>query len=237
MYELERIPFVSVSQVLWERSRGDPRAAASPPPASAPPRSAPSPFKGKLSGKYAWPLSVALPHMTDPVSLKDKGVEHPQAYPLPPTFHGKGSFKWAVAYEVKVKIERGFFRSNDRSVRLCCPGPPWRRRSRVFLDSLAVPINYVPLTRPGAMSERRQRAYLDGTPELVGPEGDPDGWASCEPVTLRGTLFGEREVAVTAKVRSIFSPFLPLCDSMRDLQLFFATPVCTDDQLVSFFGQ
>ncbi|EIN05456.1 hypothetical protein PUNSTDRAFT_137569 [Punctularia strigosozonata HHB-11173 SS5] len=169
-YELERIPFARVAQTVWDRGMGDPRGSSA---------MASEPYKGKLSGNFEWPFAITLPNTAE-ISLKDKDVgEGVREYPLPPAFHGKGSFKWAVAYEVKVKVERAFFRPND---------------------SLAVPVGYVPAVKPDPASYLRQTAYEDATPELIGPDGDPEGWQTCDPVVTQGSLFGEREVKVVAKL-------------------------------------
>ena len=51
-----------------------------------------------------------------------------------------------------------------------------------------VPFNYIPLARPSPPTILRQLAYQQGQP-LVGPEGDPDGWKTLDPVQVVGTLF------------------------------------------------
>ena len=63
-------------------------------------------------------------------------------------------------------------------------------------------IYYVPLIQAGAPSVARQLAYAEHQP-LLGPDDDPNGWQTLEPVTVRGTVFGNREVAVDFKVCSL----------------------------------
>ncbi|EIN05455.1 hypothetical protein PUNSTDRAFT_54853 [Punctularia strigosozonata HHB-11173 SS5] len=198
MYALERIPFVTVSQTVWDRSMGDPRAPSS------------GPYQGKLSGSLEWPFSIELPRKAW-ISLKDKGLETPKEYTLPPAFQSKISFKWAVAYEVKVKVERRFFRPND---------------------AMPVAVGYVPVVKPGIASPLRQLAYREASPELVGPDDDPEGWAGCDPVALKGTLFGEREVEVVTKLWMA----KPLSYPRGSVIPLFLALVSSDEQALDVLG-
>lgn len=65
---------------------------------------------------------------------------------------------------------------------------------------LGTTIAYVPRTRPGPSSPLRRIADAEEQP-LVGPEGDPDGWALMECLETTGTLFDNRGVEVTCFVR------------------------------------
>jgi hypothetical protein len=57
------------------------------------------------------------------------------------------------------------------------------------------------MMKPDSMSMVRQLAYQQNCP-LVGPDGDPDGWHTLQPVVVSGTLFGERTVEVKYTVSS-----------------------------------
>lgn len=48
----------------------------------------------------------------------------------------------------------------------------------------------------------RQKAYAAGTP-IPGPEQDPDGWITLNPVGMSGEAFGAKNVEVECIVSSV----------------------------------
>jgi len=63
---------------------------------------------------------------------------------------------------------------------------------------------YLPITRAEPPSPLRQLAYSEGT-DIVGPDGDPEGWKTLPPVKITGTLFDTRQVDVDCAL-SIANP-------------------------------
>lgn len=64
---------------------------------------------------------------------------------------------------------------------------------------LVVPIRYMPLARPCAPTIMRQLAYLQNAP-VVGPEDDPDGWKTLEPIAVEGTVFKTLKTSASCRV-------------------------------------
>lgn len=94
-------------------------------------------------------------------------------------------------------------------------------------DRLVVPFKFVPLARPGLPSAARQLAYERGT-ALVGPEADPAGWKTLEPVTLEGTLNKTTVAKIILKVCTHISSCGTLVDEMIVVrsQTSTSTPKC-----------
>lgn len=72
---------------------------------------------------------------------------------------------------------------------------------------LATEFEYTPLLRPVQPSILRQIAALENHP-LIGPDGDPEGWKTLEPVVLRGKVFSTRPVEATCIVSCRLTPNL-----------------------------
>jgi hypothetical protein len=60
---------------------------------------------------------------------------------------------------------------------------------------------YLPRSYAEQPSALRAAAYREGA-DLVGPEGDPEGWKVLPLVTIKGTLFEAKTVEVECTVRS-----------------------------------
>jgi len=60
-------------------------------------------------------------------------------------------------------------------------------------DRLHATLGYIPNIQPGPPSLLRQLAYQENS-DLLGPDADPEGWHTLEPVRIRGTIFNERSV-------------------------------------------
>ncbi|CAK5262235.1 unnamed protein product [Mycena citricolor] len=147
--------------------------------------SAPGPGAGgperdkKLKGDYEWKFAIPTQELV--VAGAEEGQ---QPYRMPHTFKERFS-RAAIDYYLVLLIERkGKFQSNDRIV---------------------AHFNYFTTDRPARPSPRRELAYRNGT-TAPGPFEDPDGWRALDPVEFRGTLFGERAIAVKCSVY-IAKPF------------------------------
>lgn len=63
-----------------------------------------------------------------------------------------------------------------------------------------MPLNYVPLARPSPPTILRQLAYQQNA-SIIGPDGDPEGWKTYEPVKIEGVLFKKISVEALCTVR------------------------------------
>ncbi|KAH9848132.1 hypothetical protein C2E23DRAFT_941244 [Lenzites betulinus] len=125
---------------------------------------------GKLFGEYTWPFSVTLP---DHCTLKSPGVPE-QQFSLPASFSERMA-RVHIQYQIVVTVHRSRFRVDS---------------------TLGTVIGYLPIIRPDPPSTPRQIAYMENSP-LIGPDGDPDGWLSLEPLPIQGSVFSTRTVDAT----------------------------------------
>ncbi|EIW83921.1 hypothetical protein CONPUDRAFT_51562 [Coniophora puteana RWD-64-598 SS2] len=135
--------------------------------------SMPLPDGSKVSkfskGHYHWSFELALPKE---VEVEDGKVKKP--FPLPPIFTERASPVY-LDYKLIVTVKRGMLKVNQ---------------------TLQTAISYLPVTRPEPPSPMRQKAYKENL-RLIGPDGDPEGWHVCAPVTVSGTVFESRKVEVS----------------------------------------
>ncbi|KAI0696900.1 hypothetical protein BC835DRAFT_1271093 [Cytidiella melzeri] len=126
------------------------------------------------NGKMSWPFTIPIPPEVD---VADRPKGKPEPYKLPPTFSERASPAY-IDYKLTVTVKRGALRVNQ---------------------ILSTSIYYTPLSRAEPPSPLRQAAYLEGT-NLVGPDGDPEGWHTCSQVRVTGTLFKTREVHIDCTI-------------------------------------
>ncbi|KAF8206241.1 hypothetical protein K438DRAFT_1816872 [Mycena galopus ATCC 62051] len=125
---------------------------------------------GKLAkGKYSWPFSFKLPAKVSPLTGEEKGLE----FDAPPSFTERASPAY-IDYRTVVTVKRGAFKMNQ---------------------TLTTSFAYIQLTQPAPPSALRQLAYKEGG-DLIGPDGDPQGWKVLQPVKFKGKLFDTKEVEV-----------------------------------------
>ncbi|TBU33570.1 hypothetical protein BD311DRAFT_774613 [Dichomitus squalens] len=123
--------------------------------------------RGRLQGRYDWPYSFRLPKGVSILSSITTNAEvERQSYRLPPSFSDEHS-NVIIQYSLVVRVDRGGLRKGSK---------------------LVVPIVYVPLARPGPPTILRQLAYQQCI-TIPGPDVDPVGWKTSEPVKVEGTLF------------------------------------------------
>lgn len=146
----------------------------------APRPSSDTPHSGKLLGHYVWPFSIQLPKT---ISLPDAHGS-PQVYSLPQTFLERNT-RASIQYDLTVHISRNKLRADSQ---------------------LRTIMAYVPSTKPSPPSLLRQLAYQEHT-QLLGPEFDPDGWETLQPIVIRGSIFSARHVAASCRL----SIAKPLC--------------------------
>jgi hypothetical protein len=144
------------------------------------PRPSETAHSGKLQGEYVWPFSIQLPKT---VSLPGHHGSL-QDYSLPQTFLERNT-RASIQYDLTVQICRNKLRADSQ---------------------LHTILAYVPSTKPSSPSLLRQLAYQEHSLS-PGPEFDPDGWKTLQPVVIRGSIFNARHV--TAKCR--LSVAKPLC--------------------------
>ncbi|KAJ8494403.1 hypothetical protein ONZ45_g13241 [Pleurotus djamor] len=135
----------------------------------------------KLSGEHFWTYKLDIPKQ---VTLDLGPSGQGQTYSLPQTFLERHS-RVSVQYDLVVRASRGKLRPDSK---------------------LTATFGFMPVVQPGSPSLLRQLAYQERSP-LIGPEGDPDGWLTLEPVCMRGTVFGKR----AAEVYCMLSLAKPLC--------------------------
>ncbi|KAM5535990.1 hypothetical protein V8D89_010430, partial [Ganoderma adspersum] len=128
--------------------------------------------RGRLKGRYDWPYSFRLPKGVSILSsITSDGESERRSYRLPPSFRD-GQSNVDVQYCLVVRVNRGGLRKGSK---------------------LSVPFTYVPLARPSPPTILRQLAYQQDT-EIVGPDGDPEGWKTFNPMKVEGVLFKKMSV-------------------------------------------
>ncbi|KAJ7779266.1 hypothetical protein B0H16DRAFT_809918 [Mycena metata] len=145
----KRLAFVQSRELLWTTSMGDPQT----------PNSAADKWDGKLHGQYRWPFSIDMQEVLG------------EQFRLPHTFTEHFS-RAKIEYYVELRIIRGKFRSDDRSI---------------------AHFTYFSMQRPNRASTLREVAYRNHS-NLPGPSLDPGGWHTLQPVQICGTIFGARSV-------------------------------------------
>ncbi|KAF9466645.1 hypothetical protein BDZ94DRAFT_187800 [Collybia nuda] len=137
--------------------------------------------RSQLRGDRLWPYAISLPkEIVLPIASKSS----PETFRLPQTFlerHARAS----IQYSVNLLISRGKLRLDHRAT---------------------IVFGYIPITKPSPPSFLRQLAYQENSP-LWGPDSDPDGWHTMEPVRVEGKIFNARMV----NVKCTLSLALPLC--------------------------
>ncbi|KAK0193943.1 hypothetical protein F5146DRAFT_1033401 [Armillaria mellea] len=125
----------------------------------------------KLCGRHTFPFSIVLPRT---VSLT---VREPKTFRLPETFLERHT-PATVQYDLIVTISRSKMRSDSH---------------------IKTAFGYVPSSRPDTPSVLRQASYAQNLP-LVGPDADPEGWRTYDPVAIRGVMFKSRPVQVACTI-------------------------------------
>ncbi|KAK0223391.1 hypothetical protein IW262DRAFT_1269466 [Armillaria fumosa] len=131
----------------------------------------PASENNKLCGRHTFPFSIVLPRT---VSLT---VREPKTFRLPETFLERHT-PATVQYDLIVTISRSKMRSDSH---------------------IKTAFGYVPSSRPDTPSVLRQASYAQNLP-LVGPDADPEGWRTHDPVVVRGVMFKTRPVQVACTI-------------------------------------
>lgn len=71
-----------------------------------------------------------------------------------------------------------------------------------IVKRLSTVFAFTPFTYPDPFSEARQAAYRYNR-RIPGPDEDPNGWVSLEPIEVRGTVFSARTIDAILKVSSL----------------------------------
>lgn len=180
----ESVIFLNELTTLWSKAMGDPRDPDAIPQGE---------YNGKLLGDYMWPFSLKLPSS---VTLTgNSGGE----FKLPQSFVERDT-RASVQYDVVVRFVRGIMRPDSECV------VPINQLIDVNVmsisDRLEARMAYIILSKPGLPSLFRQLAYQENSP-LLGPDADPEGWLTFDPVNLQGKIFKKRHVNATCRV-SVF---------------------------------
>ncbi|KAH8101008.1 hypothetical protein BXZ70DRAFT_937072 [Cristinia sonorae] len=164
----------------------------------------------KPQGKLAVPFSIPLP---SEVSVPEKYTPRSPMIQarLPPTFLERASTVY-INYRVEITLRRGALKANQ---------------------SISKQFVYVPLSRAEPPSPLRYLAYQDNT-DVLGPEADPEGWKVFDPITVTGTLFGTKQVAVTCRVRLAPQPLSFAVGSPVPLHM---TLTSVDQHAIDLFSQ
>ncbi|KAG7451337.1 uncharacterized protein BT62DRAFT_927015 [Guyanagaster necrorhizus] len=131
----------------------------------------PASENNKLCGRHTFPFSIVLPRT---VSLT---VREPKTFRLPETFLERHT-PATVQYDLIITISRGKMRSDSH---------------------IKTAFGYVPSSRPDAPSVLRQASYSENLP-LMGPDVDPEGWRTHDPVVIRGIMFKTRPVQIECTI-------------------------------------
>ena len=149
----------------------------------------------KLKGRYSWPFSIHLPTETTVQGSKVKSL-----FSLPPTFTERASPAY-VDYKIVVTVKRPALRVNQT----------YAAKNINSVNILTMPsirlttnFSYMPIIIPDPPSPLQQVCYRENT-QLIGPEGDPEGWHVLPPVVITGNLFDTRKVQVIGVVRTFLS--------------------------------
>ncbi|KAL4249714.1 hypothetical protein ABKN59_006124 [Abortiporus biennis] len=168
----------------------------------------------KLVGSHSFPYTLSVPSK---VILKNKKGDTAE-YDLPQTYFER-LVRVTINYRIFATVKRGKFKADSQ---------------------VGTNVVYTPVIKPTIPSPLRQLAYAEEHP-LIGPDGDPEGWHSLEPVTIRGTIFNSRNVEAICTL-SLAKPlsytrgsFIPLhlsiqCSDMQALNLL-STPRSIDIKL------
>lgn len=147
-----------------------------------------------LKGKHSWPFKFVLKREILMKEEKKDGM----IYRLPPNFTERASPAY-IDYKLIVTVHRGMLRVNQ-----VCAGFLGSRISpkvkTKFWHSLSTNVGYSPATFPDPPSTLRSLAYQEGS-QLIGPDGDPQGWKILTPIKVKGTLFSVKPVEVECTVR------------------------------------
>lgn len=183
----------------WNRNNGDPRSIPSTVQNDSGTISrSPSPkkFEGKLSGEYNWPFTFPFPSS---VAIPGQGGN----LQIPQTFLERG-VKGNVQYEFSLRITHGMLRSDSKYILHFSSSVV---RKLIQMHRLQADISYIPNITPPPSSILRQLSYGDNL-TIPGPEVDPIGWFTLPPVTMRGKVFGERNVKFQCTVSLFITYFL-----------------------------
>ncbi|KAI0087350.1 hypothetical protein BDY19DRAFT_995046 [Irpex rosettiformis] len=161
--------------------------------------------KGSLRGVWIWPFTFTLPRT---VETKRDGHNR-DSYRLPGSFISKQS-NYTVLYKLVTTIVAGKFIPDY---------------------TLETSITYIPFIKPEPPSSIRQLAYYNNCP-IVGPDGDPEGWHTSSPVTITGSLFGERSVSIECQLWLA----KPLCYTRGTVIPLFLTLRCSDSQALDILS-
>ena len=198
----EILNFVQVSETLWNAPSSEPSSGGT------------SNADSKLVGEHSWPFLLNLPNACQ-VQSRNGSTE---TFALPASFSERMA-RVHIQYQVIVTVHRSRFRVDSTYVPSCAPRSP---PSRILMltyplpRSLGTVVGYLPIIRPGPPSMARQLAYLQNTP-LPGPDDDPDGWHSLDPLHVRGSVFSTREVTARCTVRphAVSTAKLPFLSERR----------------------
>ncbi|KZT41695.1 hypothetical protein SISSUDRAFT_234732 [Sistotremastrum suecicum HHB10207 ss-3] len=187
-------PFLLFEKVLWNSSMGKPRNVAEVGAGDESPVT--GPFQGKLEGKYSWSYKFNLPSTVEvPVGRGDQKETHP----LPPHF-SESSVQAVCIYDISCSIRRGVMKMET---------------------SIKRQMGILPSRVPPPPSLLRQIAYQEQSP-LCGPEIDPEGWETLEPVRFEGTLFNVQSFTMTCRL-SLAKPLVYTRGSILPMRLTLAS--------------
>ncbi|THU84194.1 hypothetical protein K435DRAFT_688088 [Dendrothele bispora CBS 962.96] len=190
------LTFLELPKVLW---------SASPNPLSSTSKAAnllpgPKQKSNKLQqGSHSWPFSIDLPKEVA-LTVGPKDAPKVEVYRLPQSFFERHA-RARVHYEVTVRFVRGLLKTD------------WR---------LSTQFAYVPITISPSPSPLRVLAYQENTP-LLGPEADPTGWVTLDPVAIYG-----RTETKEVDIRIILSIASPLSYARGSVIPLVLTVQCKD---------
>ncbi|KAK0446289.1 hypothetical protein EV421DRAFT_1933444 [Armillaria borealis] len=167
--------------------------------------SSPNKSSTQLNGKHSWPFELTLPSQVFVTESK----AHSGTYFLPPNFSERASPAY-IDYKFVVTFRRGRFKPNQ---------------------TLSPYFAYVPLRFAQPPSPLRQLALREGS-LLPGPNIDPEGWQTSEPIKISGVLFNTKRV----EAECTLSIAKPLSYAVRTPIPLMITFECNDRQALDLLA-
>ncbi|KAK0500298.1 hypothetical protein EDD18DRAFT_1149347 [Armillaria luteobubalina] len=167
--------------------------------------SSPNKSSTQLNGKHSWPFELTLPSQV----VVTESKAHTGTYFLPPNFSERASPVY-IDYKFVVTFRRGRFTPNQ---------------------TLSPYFAYVPLRFAQPPTPLRQLALREGSP-LLGPNIDPEGWQTSEPIKISGVLFNTKRV----EAECTLSIAKPLSYAIRTPIPLTITFECSDRQALDLLA-
>ncbi|KLO17430.1 hypothetical protein SCHPADRAFT_169098 [Schizopora paradoxa] len=204
----ETTKFYSESKIVWKAEANEPPA---PNLTTFRRKKSKSKSDAKLEGRHVWPFSFTIPHEFAVKKAVAREFKLRPTELMPPTLDGKTGNS-SIYYQFVVDVKRKGFLQADAT--------------------LSSRFEYIPMSKPGAVSVLRNEAYLTES-EPLGPADDVEGWSALDSYeVVRGLLFQNRLVSV----KYSFALATPLSYTRGSIIPCFLTILSDDPQALQLFS-